>query len=290
MHSGKKWEISKDTLKILSFLSSPKSIDEIISPDIRNKKQLASLLKNLMEAGILVKENQDKSKLLDGMCLTRSSNNYLVYTDKISPNDEWSGYTDIVDYIIGLIKDKFEINLKIFNICIFTDEKFFNNLCGKSIPKWATCFVHQDCIVQKAEDASLEQAAYVNNMHYNIRGMIHEIGHIISYSYCRHLPNWLSEGLSEYFANTLCPLNTQQNSKSNSLPKELLFFMKNPEEMLINHNSKVPQKNELYSMANLFVENILHGKNIKLLLSTLSNFDLITPMPEYLANNGFKYN
>lgn len=249
--------------------------------DIFRKSESCYLFKTLFMrlASDLLNKN-DWEEYFDGLKSLREKGHVSVYSDRGGNLENIERYADFIDSAVELVSDRFKCEVKNLNICIVFDEKQFCNIGDNQIPKWASCFVYRDALIQKG---SVVESRWRNNKNVTdqLRGMIHEIGHIITYQYCKLVPNWLSEGISEYIANELCPDKAYDlvDYVSNA---ELEYFFDHSDELLISRDSNYPLNNGLYFKAYLYVQKLLDGNSLECLLDLLGGYDGREQVNKYL--------
>jgi len=238
--------------------------------DIFRKSESCYLFKSMFDR--LVEdylENYDKPKCARGMFKINSNDEVSVYSDHQCEYAKVEKYVDFIKAVAAKIRNKFKLELIDYNIYLISEGKRFSAIANNMIPDWATCYVYQDSLIQKISSSPLEKQSYSIN---DVRGIAHELGHIVTYKYSKLLPSWLSEGISEYIANELCP-ESQYDLKDNGCKVKLDHFLKHPKELLISYDTNSPLSNKLYFEAYLYVKKILAKKGLKQLLNSLVDYD-----------------
>jgi hypothetical protein len=151
---------------------------------------------------------------------------------------------------------------------------------GNHLPDWINGFVMQDRFVLFVQNFESQRICQEDSPHYS-RSLSHELGHIATYLNCHFVTHWFSEGVSEYIARYLFPEVEYQFSDSRPNASGLDYFLKKPDELLINLDSNKPLYNRLYSEAGEYIKCLLRGSGIQELFKELQAYRLQQPIEEY---------
>lgn len=271
------FEVSESVFILAGKFLRPQVKEKIInayeSPSI-----ISSTLDSLIKIKILIPLQKDKPSLIKDLTTQFRHKKVKVYSDKKISVNVLKKYCDRIDNLLDNIKIKFKLELKKINVCIYHNRDTFKKTASQYMPEWATGFVCQDCLIQLTD-----VLGYLSSDNSN-RNLAHEIGHLLIFNYCRRLPNWFTEGISEYIACALFPkIKYQLNKNSGTLS----FFFKNEDQMLITKNSNIPLKNNLYYEAGRFISHILRRHSFLELLMAVNEYDLKSSFHRYLKQKDF---
>lgn len=284
-----KWEVSRALIGVAAEFSEPRELNAVIRKYGEDMK-VVSALKRLKESGLIVEAAQDRAAVLDTMTRRGQRKYFSIYTDLSEVSlEEWKIYFQLLEHIIIRFQEEYHLCLDNFNVCLFADGKRYSDFCGDAIPGWAHCFVSEDCLIQRVTDQPRRNSYRHFFDDYSIRAMTHELGHIATFKYCRHVPNWLAEGICEHMAYTLFP-NQMYDLRGDDTSYSLSHFMDNPWEMLITYSSRKPLKNKLYCEAGEFVSRLLGGENLLSLFKALNGYRVTARIDQYLVSQGFCIN
>lgn len=282
---GEIWEASRALINTLISFQRPHSIDKYKNIN----SELYKMLKEFSLNEKLLLEYRGPSCEFKDLQRKRTSEYFDVYADENLFINLINVYLKKVKAVRNLVTNKYTLEPLPFKIILFSNIDNYKRIAGNDIPSWAQCFVWRDNIIQKVDKNNSVLNSDAPLSKWQLRSMTHEFGHILTYSYSRYIPNWLSEGISEYIACELFSEFTYQFKNRKKIENDLNYFFINPSEQLIKHDSNYPLNNRLYQMAGLWVKNLVEKRGLKTLCETLTDYVPDIPVQEYLFAKGWRY-
>lgn len=285
-----KWRVSEKVIELILFFTRARESLDVVECFPNNQSVVLDLLKLLIETHIIVDDGLNKPEFRGELYLLEQSNKMMLFADidkGINEQPRIAKYIDAVKFVIEQISKFFLIEFDVLKICLYFKEVSYNKLCENGIPKWATCFVIQDCIIQNANSIITKSYDWEDGcFSYSLRAMTHEVMHVFLYNYCRFIPNWFAEGICEFVANKLYP-EQKYSLKDKPSVDDLRHFIKKPNELLISKDSNKPLQNPLYYMACEYVRKLLENRSLIDLMCNLKNYNITESIEHYLSNKGY---
>lgn len=282
--SGICWTTNRTVIQFLTGFFEPQKVDSLCTQYGSNKRAVLDLVEQLKAQCVLVPENHDHYTQIDKdkLILIKENTSFLIYSDVKGNDDDFIFFEKNILELIKLFDKKLHVKPDKFFICIFFNIENFRQL-GNGLPDWAKGFVVQDHLILFVQNIEAQSNNQEYLSHY-LRSLSHELGHIVTYQNCRFVPNWFSEGVSEYIACHLFPHIQYDFFDLRSPTVYLKYFFNRPDESLIDFDSNKAVNNRLYCEAGQYIKHLLRGGRIQELFKELQGYRLQQPIEKYFLH------